>query len=88
MGGGLDESLAQTIRPVLIEAWPDLSEATERDLIQYRWPLIKSEDMLPILRRIVALPPPRGRTPAADMRDAAVIWHGNFAIKHDFPAAG
>jgi hypothetical protein len=67
----------------LIAAWTDLPGETQRDLIQYRWPLIAGPEMLPILHRIVAEPPPVARTDLAMMRDAA--------LKHIYeldPAAG
>ena len=67
----------------MIAAWTDLPGETQRDLIQYQWPLIAGSEMLPILRRIVAEPPPAARTDLAMTRDAA--------IKHIYeldPAAG
>ena len=83
MAGGGDERLGQTIRPALIAAWADLPSEAQRDLIQYRWPLIAGPEMLPILHRIVAEPPPPARTEPAMTRDAA--------LKHIYeldPAAG
>ncbi|HXI42725.1 MAG TPA: hypothetical protein VNH83_22275, partial [Bryobacteraceae bacterium] len=81
--GGGEQTTAQAIRPALIAAWTDLPSETQRDLIQYRWTLIAGPEMLPILRRIVAEPPPVARTELAMMRDAA--------LKHIYeldPAAG
>ena len=70
--GGDDPALVQVVRPALIAAWDDLPPETQRELIQYRWPLIASAEMLPILRRIVAEPPPPVRTELAMTRDAAL----------------
>ena len=70
--GLLDPGMAQRIRPALIAAWNDLPPEAQRDLIQYRWPLIAGPEMLPILRRVVAEPPPSARTEIAMTRDAAL----------------
>jgi hypothetical protein len=81
--GLLDPGTAQKLRPALIAAWADLPAESQRDLIQYRWPLIAGPEMLPILRRVVAEPPPSVRTEIAMTRDAA--------LKHIYeidPAAG
>jgi hypothetical protein len=81
--GAGDPAVDRTIRPALIAAWADLPAETQRQLIQYRWPLIAGPDMLPILRGLVAESPPPFSTDAAMMRDAA--------LKHLFeldPAAG
>jgi hypothetical protein len=81
--GGGDPAIAQTIRPALIAVWKDLPSETQRELIQYRWPLIAGPEMLPILRRMLAEPPPPPRTQLAMARDAA--------LKHIYeidPAAG
>ena len=83
LAGGGDPAVAQTIRPALIAAWRDLPSETQRELIQYRWPLIAGPEMLPILRRMLAEPPPLPRTRLAGARDAA--------LKHIYevdPAAG
>jgi hypothetical protein len=70
--GGGNPALIQAIRPALISAWQDLPPETQRELIQYRWPLIDDPGMLPILRRLVAEPPPPARTDLAMARDAAL----------------
>jgi hypothetical protein len=72
MAGGWDQTIAQTLRPALIAAWADLPLDAQRELIQSRWPLIAGPEMLPILRRMVAEPPPSSRTYAAMVRDAAL----------------
>lgn len=72
MNGGDDADLALVIRPALIAAWQDLPAETQQELIQYRWPLIAGPEMLPILRRVVAGPPPPNRTTLAMARDAAL----------------
>jgi hypothetical protein len=81
--GGDDPSLVQDIRPALIVAWDDLPPETQRELIQYRWSLIAGPEMLSILRRIVAEPPPPFRTDLAMARDAALVH-----INEIDPAAG
>jgi hypothetical protein len=68
----VDPSLARTLRPALAAAWADLPAQTQTELIQYRWPLIAGPEMLPVLRRIVAEPPPPARTQDAMVRDAAL----------------
>jgi hypothetical protein len=70
--GGGDQTLAQIVRPALIAAWTDLPVETQRELIQYRWPLIAGPEMAPILRRIISEPPPPARTDRATARDAAL----------------
>jgi hypothetical protein len=81
--GGDDPALVQLVRPALIAAWDDLPPERQRELIQYRWPLIASPEMLPILRRIVAEPPPPVRTELAMTRDASLAH-----INEMDPAAG
>ncbi len=71
--GGDDPALAQVIRPALIAAWKDLPGNTQMELIQYRWSLIADPEMLPILNRMVAEPPPQNRTNPAMARDAALL---------------
>jgi hypothetical protein len=83
MNGGDDPALAPVIRVALIAAWKDLPAETQEELIQYRWPLIAGPEMLPILRAIVAAPPPPNRTNLAMTRDAALIH-----INELDPAAG
>jgi hypothetical protein len=83
MAGGWDQTIAKTIRPALIAAWTDLPNDTQRELIQYRWPLIAGPEMLPILRRMVTEPPPLAQTDIAMTRDAA-LKH----IQELDPAAG
>jgi hypothetical protein len=73
MNGDDDPAIAQVFRPALIAAWKDLPSDTQQELIQYRWPLIAGPEMLPILRGIVAEPPPPNRTNLAMARDAALI---------------
>lgn len=63
---------AQMIRPALIAAWDDLPRETQDSVILYSWPLIACPEMAPILRRIVARPPPLPRTDDAATRDAAL----------------
>jgi hypothetical protein len=69
---GGDRTLAEIVRPALIAAWTDLPVETQRELIQYRWPLIAGPEMIPILRRIISEPPPPARTDRATARDAAL----------------
>jgi hypothetical protein len=81
--GDGNQALAQRVRPALIAAWADLPAETQEELIQYRWPAVAGPEMLPILRKILAEPPPPARTQQAMMRDAA--------LKHLYeldPAAG
>jgi hypothetical protein len=68
----LDASTASQIRRQLIAAWGDLPEKTKQELIQYRWPLIAGQDMLPILKEFVSRPAPPFRTMDAMARDAAI----------------
>jgi hypothetical protein len=68
----LDPSTASQIRKQLIAAWRDLPETTKQELIQYRWPLIAGQEMLPILRQFASLPAPSPRTADAMARDAAI----------------
>lgn len=70
--GAGDANLAQTIRPALIAAWTDLPRDTQSELIEYRWPLIASAEMLPILRRLAAEQPPRVNSREAAARDAVL----------------
>jgi hypothetical protein len=66
---GSDQAIAPAVRVALIAVWSDLPGETQRELIQYRWPLIAGPEMLPILRRMVAEPPPPARTNLAQARD-------------------
>lgn len=72
MSGGWDQTITQTIRPALIAAWADLPHETQDELIEFRWPLIAGPEMLPILRKVVAGPPPPARASRAMTRDAAL----------------
>ncbi|MGO9130659.1 MAG: hypothetical protein ACLQIS_13125 [Bryobacteraceae bacterium] len=72
MSGGSDQTIAQTIRPALIAAWTDLPREAQQELIEFRWPLIAGPEMLPILRQVVAEPPPTARAWAAMTRNAAL----------------
>jgi HEAT repeat protein len=83
--------LSETVRPALIAAWADLPAETQAELIQYRWPAVAGKDMLPILRKIVAGPPPPAGTQAAMLRMAALrrlyeldLAAGREAIRNDF----
>jgi hypothetical protein len=67
-----DPALVQSLRPALIAAWSDLPVDVQQTLVQYRWQLIASPAMLPILRQIVDGPPPPARTMPAMTRDAAL----------------
>jgi hypothetical protein len=83
VAGEGNHALAQGLRPALIAAWADLPAETQEELIQYRWRAVAGPEMLPILRKIVAEPPPPARTQQAMTRDAA--------LKHLYeldPAAG
>jgi hypothetical protein len=55
--GAVDEKLVQAVRPALIDAWSDLPQDAQRELIEGRWPMIAGPEMLPILRRMAANPP-------------------------------
>jgi hypothetical protein len=70
--GGDDPALVQSLRPALIASWPDLPVDVQQNLIQYRWQLIASPAMLPILRQIVDDPPAQARTMPGMTRDAAL----------------
>jgi len=72
MAGGYYPAIPSAVRPALIAAWSDLPRDMQRQLILYRWPLIAGPEMLPILRRMVAGPPPPARTDEAAARDAAL----------------
>jgi hypothetical protein len=72
MAGGYYPAIPPAVRPALIAAWSDLPREMQRQLILYRWPLIAGPEMLPILRRMVAGPPPPARTNEAAARDAAL----------------
>jgi hypothetical protein len=72
MAGGDTPEQAQMIRRALVAAWKDLPSETQQDLIEYRWSLIAGPDMLPILRAMLAGPPPPARTMPAMARDAAL----------------
>ena len=69
---GSDHAVAAAVRPALIAAWNDLPAETQRQLVQYEWPLIAGPDMLPLLLRMVAGPAPPFRTIPAMARDAAL----------------
>jgi hypothetical protein len=72
MSGASNAALVAALRPALIASWDDLPRAVQDDLILYRWSLVASREMLPILRRIVAEPVPPNRTMPAMVRDAAL----------------
>jgi hypothetical protein len=86
MAGGDDSA----VRLELVAAWSDLPRETREDLVQNRWPSIAGPEMLPILRRMIAEPPPPARTAQAMTRDA-VLQHlyeldpteGRDAIRKD-----
>jgi hypothetical protein len=80
-----EQSNAEKIRPALIAAWADLPRETQRELIQYRWSLIAGPEMLPILRGIVAEPPPPAHTDMVMTRDAALkhLYELDPAIARD-----
>ncbi len=61
---GADPAIVQTIRPSLIAVWPDLPVDAQRELIERYWPLLAGPEMLPLLRRMVADPPPQLGHPA------------------------
>lgn len=51
---GSEPGLAQTIRPALIAAWPDLPPASRERLLQSQWARIAGPDMVPLLRKMLA----------------------------------
>ena len=71
---GADPAIVQAIRPALIAAWADLPLDSQREVIEHWWPLLAGPEMLPLLRRMVADPPPqRGRpAPTATARKDAL----------------
>lgn len=73
LAAGIDApQQAQMIRRALVAAWKDLPSETQQELIQYRWPLIAGPEMLPILRSMIAEPPPPASTMLAMARDEAL----------------
>lgn len=69
---GGDPQIVRGIRPALIAAWDDLPRQTQNEIIQYRWDLVAGPDMIPLLKRTIAQPPPIPRTEDASTRDAAL----------------
>jgi hypothetical protein len=63
---------AASLRRALVAAWADLPQETQSQLVQYGWSEIAGPEMLPVLRKIAAGPPPSYRTDASMMRDAAL----------------
>jgi len=95
MAGGSDPATSEKIRPQLVASWSDLPRETQQELIQWRWPLIAGPEMLPVLRRLVAEPPPQARTMDGMARDEALkhLYEldraaGREAILHDLGAGG
>ncbi len=92
-----DPAVGQTVRTKLIAAWADLPHDTQLELAANEWTRIGGPEMLPILRRLAAEPPPAARSMYADAR-GAVLTHlleldpaaGRAAIFRDFqdPQAG
>lgn len=76
-------ALAQTIRPALIAAWADLPRETQMDLIEHQWALIAGPEMLPVLRRLAAEPPPSPHSRFSGAHEAALT----HLVELD-PAAG
>src|SRR5205807_6890160 len=72
IAGGTDPAMAERIRPELIAAWAELLPETQKELVQYRWGLIAGPEMLPILRKLLAGPPPPPHTQDAMARDEAL----------------
>lgn len=68
-----DPAATASLRPALIAAWNDLPVSTQQDLIQSRWQSIASPEMIPVLRRMLAEPPP-ARGPQAMLREL-VLQH-------------
>jgi hypothetical protein len=74
-GGAETGALPQGVRPALLAEWENLPGDVQRNLIQYRWPLIEGAEMVPILRKMLAEPPPADanvRTVLSIARDAAL----------------
>ena len=71
-GGRLEPSIKARVKTALIAAWNDLPVDTQRELIVSRWGLIAGPEMVPILRRKLAEPPPGRRTMDARARDEAL----------------
>ncbi len=69
-----DEAVLKTIRPALIAAWDDLPLESRRVLITSHWRAICAPEMLPVLRHIVAEPPP-------PRYDSNIIQIRNAALK-------
>ena len=69
---GDDPDLVKRLRPALIASWGDLPNDTQSQLIQFRWSLVDSPLMLPVLQAIVDQPPPPARTEIAMTKDAAL----------------
>ena len=59
-------------RAVLVASWDSLPLRTRNELLEGRWNEIAGPDVLPILRRIIASPVPRGRPPDQPDRGAAL----------------
>ncbi len=68
-----EPAVAEAIRPALIDAWDDLPRLTQLELIEDQWALIAGPEMLPILRRMAAEPPPAAGARYAGARDAALV---------------
>lgn len=72
MAAGDDPGVVQKLRPALLASWNDLPRDTQDELIRDRWSMIAAPEMAPILRRLLAEPPPPARTMQAMTREAAL----------------
>jgi len=68
----LDPATAAQMRKQLVGAWSDLPEKTRQELIEYRWPMIAGQEMLPVLLQFVSSPPPPFLSNEAMARNAAL----------------
>jgi len=72
IASGGDPQIVRRIRPALIATWDHLPRQTQNEIIQYRWDLVAGPDMIPLLKRTIAQPPPIPRTEDASARDASL----------------